>query len=443
VLDAPAGRRTASALLLGATLGLAACAGRHAGEAPEAEAPTPAAEAKAGLPAWLPPYSSAQLALLAPTDAAIDAPSPRVFPDLERFGYARTRRIEAADAAKFTRMVATVLRDSPRFYALAEASSELANVTAQYGPPATAEADAWSIARLDADGIGTLVRADLHPEARQAFERGAARYEAGDLPLAIAAFQAALDRSPRVPGVALSLAEALAASGDTAGARRAYEEAIRIDPSFASAHRGLADLLWKAGEGALARREIAEALAYHPGSKRALEIADRIAPGSAGDGDARILPYRIFLDVDSTGAIRVAAGPTAAAQMYGGCRAVLRYEPDVRAAIFEQPRETPYYLSMVEEIVCLEAAIGAHLFERAGGGDDGSAVPDPTVEALLELGETEGLGGYVMFEILGQQRPERARTAPPEVHEATVRYVERHVLGGPSARLSGSYSAQL
>ena len=36
--------------------------------------------------------------------------------------------------------------------------------------------------------------------------------------------------------------------------------------------------------------------------------------------------------------------------------------------------------------------------------------------------------GYVMFEILGQWRPERARMAPASVHHATYLYAARHVL---------------
>src|SRR6202040_3776003 len=117
--------------------------------------------------------------------------------------------------------------------------------------------------------------------------------------------------------------------------------------------------------------------------------------------------------------------------LYASCRAVMRYEPDIRSSIFKQSPDTPYYLSMVEEVICLESAIGAYVADHL---DDqgGPKADDPGMEALLEIAKSEGLSGYAMYEILGQHRPERARTAPPDVHRAMVEYVERHVLEGGS-----------
>jgi hypothetical protein len=148
-------------------------------------------------------------------------------------------------------------------------------------------------------------------------------------------------------------------------------------------------------------------------------------------------PFAVFIDVDKMGAIHVGAAKTDAAQIYGGCRAVMRFEPDLRARIFQQPAETPYYLSAVEEVVCLEAAIGAYAAARAT--DHGKA--DPAVERLVAIAQEEGLSGYVMFEILGRYRPERARAAPVEVHRDIVGYVERHVLGRRDALPEGIYTA--
>ena len=51
---------------------------------------------------------------------------------------------------------------------------------------------------------------------------------------------------------------------------------------------------------------------------------------------------------------------------------------------------------------------------------------------IVAIAKEEGLTGYVMFEVLGRHRPERARVAPPSVHDATVAYVLRHVLGAPA-----------
>jgi hypothetical protein len=102
----------------------------------------------------------------------------------------------------------------------------------------------------------------------------------------------------------------------------------------------------------------------------------------------------------------------------------MRYEPDIRAQIFDQPVETPYYLSVVEEVICIEAALGAYLVEQHE-----NEAPDPQLDDLLALARQEGLSGYVMFEILGMHRPERARVAPPEMHRAVVHYIHQRVLG--------------
>jgi tetratricopeptide (TPR) repeat protein len=368
----------------------------------------------------LPAYSSAQLALLAPVDHPITTPAQRVFPDLERFWYANNRKLEEPeDALKFTRMVATILSDSPRFYALDAASGKVENGAVQYGPAAT-EPDGWSVARRGPNGVGELHVAPGAAEARGDFENAEALASHGDAAGAIAAYHAAAIKSPKAPAIATALGAALAKSGKLDEAERAYNVAIAADPTFAPPYVALAELAEKRGDVASARKSAAEALAYQPDSKGALALAKRL-----GGGGVRVAPFAIFLDVDSVGAIHVATAEGNPAQMYGGCRAVMRYEPDVRAQIFEQPSETPYYLSVVEEVICLEAALGAYMIDRKD--DDDSA--DEGLEELLSLAHEEGLSGYVMFEVLGQHRPERARVAPPDVHRAMVRYVERDLFG--------------
>jgi tetratricopeptide (TPR) repeat protein len=352
---------------------------------------------------------------------AIQTPAPRVFPDLERFWYANNRRLdEPEDAFKFTRMVATILNDSPRFYVLDATPGNVANPAVQYGPPA-ADPDGWSIARRGPNGVSELKPAAGAAEARGDFEKGEALAARGDGALAVAAYRAAALKSPKAPAIPLALAAALAKSGKLDDAERAYNVAIAADPTFAPPYIALAELAEKRGDAAAARKLTAEALAYQPSSRRALAVAKRL-----GAGGRRIVPFAIFLDVDSAGAIHVATAEGHPAQMYGGCRAVMRYEPEVRAQIFEQPQETPYYLSVVEEVICLEAALGAYMVDRR---DDEDGAPDANLEDLLALAHEEGLSGYVMFEILGQHRPERARVAPPDVHRAMVRYVERDLFG--------------
>ncbi len=438
--------RTALGLIALAVLGASGCSGHRGGRVgadPGAVAQGPSSSSPA--PSWLPRYSAAQLELLKPVDVAIQVRATRVFPDLERFGYAEDRRLEdARDSFKVTRLVATVLQDSPRFYALDDAAPELANTVAQYGPPGAPEADAWQVTRRDAEGVGELVPAELSAASRADFDRGAAAYAKHDLDGAEAAFRAGIGKSPRVPGLHLSLAEVLAARGDVAGARKAYEAALEVDATFASAHRGLAELLLKGGDVAAARRAIAEALAYHPSSKRSLEVADRITLGGASGGRNRVPPFPIFIDVDPVGAVHVGSAAANPSRMYASCRAIVRYEPEVRATLLQQSAETPYFLSVGEEVVCLESAIGAYLFDQASGTEEGESPPErsPALEALLELAQSEGLSGYAMFEILGQHRPERARTAPPPLHRAMVKYVSQHVLASGEDPPPGTYEAR-
>lgn len=398
----------------------------------EPEMAETARSADHGRPDWLPAYTADQEALLTPGDTPVVVPARRTFPDLERFGYSNNRLLrDPRESLKFTRMVAQVLQDSPRLYSMTEIEPALENPIAQYGPPGPDEADAWYVAQFDEHGLGSLARAPVSDEAAAAYEEGTAAHEAEDYAAAAAAFAEANRASPGVPAILFARAESLNA-GASAEAESAYQQAIAADPTFSSAHRGYAAWLLNRGDVEQARTELALALAYHPGSKLALELARQITP-EVDSTEHRPKPFRIFLDVDPIGAVRIGAAPSPAAQIYAGCRAIMRYEPELRAAIFEQPPPTPYYLSVAEEVLCLESAIGAYLFDIAEDmQQQRESELDPRVEGLLRLAQAEGLSGYAMFEILGRYRPERARTAPPDVHRAVFNYVDRHVLGEPA-----------
>jgi hypothetical protein len=80
---------------------------------------------------------------------------------------------------------------------------------------------------------------------------------------------------------------------------------------------------------------------------------------------------------------------------------------------------------MGEEVLCLEAALGAYAADHL---KNPNAPDDAGLESLLAIARDEGVAGYAMIEILGAHRPERARTAPAEVHRAMVGYVEHHLL---------------
>ncbi len=422
--------------------------------APVAPAPEPVAERPGGVPSWVPASTPQQAALLAPSEHAIKAPATRVFPDLQRFAYANNRPLtDLEDAGKFTRMVTKVLNDSPRFYALEELPPGAANTVVQYGPPA-GEADGYKVVKRNDEGVGQLVPAAHADEARAAVAQASELLKGGDVEGALQVYRDALTRAPGVPALHMALGQALAGAGRASEAELAYKAALAVDASFAPAHLALAEIADKRNNLPLARRALTEALAYHPSSARGLELLRKLGGGANGGVDggwydpppappgadaaadgARPQPFPIFLDVDAVGAIHVATARSNAAQVYGGCRAVLRYEPELRAQIFQQPREAPYALSVAEEVVCLEAALGAYL---AGKRDKS----DPDLDRLLGIAREDGLSGYVMFEILGQRRPERARAAPADVHRETAAYLTRWVLTRREAIPEGVYSAE-
>jgi tetratricopeptide (TPR) repeat protein len=444
--------------LIGILLVLAPLAGCEPQPARDPSAPSPEPPARVPDTSWVPAYTPQQQALLTPGDHAVQARATRVLPDLDRFGYADNRPLVNQEAAvKFTAMVTKVLNDSPRFYALAEAPPGTANTIVQYGPPPS-EPDGYKVLERRSGGLGELVAAYNAKEAIAAVEQGDRLAGEGDLPGAVEAYRSGALKAPRVPAVRAAFAGALAKIGKTSEAEAEYREVIGVDASFAPAQIGLAELAEKRGDLGAARRALIEGLAYHPSSKRGLELARRLGGSGRGRGKAggpeggwtdalpsggggtsmgRVQPFAIFLDVDGTGAIRVATGKSDAAQIYGGCRAIMRYEPDVREQFFKQPKETPYYLSVVEEVVCLEAALGAYI---AGRGNEKSAA-DADLDQLLRVAIDDGLSGYAMFEILGQHRPERARAAPLEVHRAVASYVEHYVLGRREAAPEGIYTA--
>lgn len=397
-------------------------------------------------PPWLPQLTPAQEALRRPVEKKLQATASRVYPDLSRFGYAPPRPLaNAEEALRYTRLVTQVLNDSPRFYTLGEAPAELSNLAAQYGPPAE-DPDGFKVAVRK----GPVLELSLAPEAATArglLLRGDKQAQAGDQPGALATYRAAAQQAPGVPAAKQAVANALRRGGQLREADAAYREAAAIDPTFAPAHLGVAELAEQRGDLSTARAALAEALAYHPPTPRALELSRRLGsagpaasqgggwldppappPLPAGAPSGRVAPFAVFLDVDDVGAVHVGTARSDAAQIYGGCRAVVRHEPDMRAALFKTPREAPYFLGMGEEIVCYEAALGAYLTARGQGGGN-----DANLEALFRIATEDGLAGYVLFEILGQHRPERARTAPPDVHRAMVLYVAKHVLGAGRA----------
>jgi tetratricopeptide (TPR) repeat protein len=409
-------------LLTAAGLAVATTACHVPASTPEEPAPADAARP----PTWLPPYTAAQRALLEPGSDPVPVPARRTYPATGAFRHAKDRVLsDPRDAMRITRMVAEIVEQSPRIYAIANAGPDVANTVAQYGPPGGDAPDGWALAYKDPTGDILLAPAPVSGDAKREHESGLAAQKEGRDADALAHFRRAAEKSPLVPELRLAVARSLGKTAP-AEAERAYRSALALDPTFSTAHEGLAALLAARGDRRGAIASLARALALHPRSKSALALARSLGAPE----QPRVEPFAIFLDVDVMGAIRIASAPTTAARMYAGCRAVMRYEPELRGLIFDVPASEPYFLSATEEILCIESGIGAYVAERATAYEQGrSPTEDAQARGLLEIAHRQGLLGYVMFEVLGKHRPEHARTAPPTVFRATVAYVERYVLG--------------
>ncbi len=382
-------------------------------------------------PPWLPPYTREQLSLLEPLGEPPELRARRAYPDESRFQYAHDRTLDdPAAAMRTTKLVTDLVSESARTYLLSDSEPQTENRIAQYGPPPAGEPDSSRIASRDFEGRIDLRRLELSSKARAALADGRASLERKEAEAAIAEFERAVAAAPGTLEPLLLLAQAHKLVGEPAAAEQALRAALEVDRTFATTHLQLATLLFERGDGQAAKESLAQALAYHPDFKPGLALASRIRQREGLVEPQRVKPYRIFLEVDELGVVRAGTGTTSGARMYAGCRAIMRYELELRAALFDQPEDAPYFLSAAEEMFCVESAIGAYVAERAISREARRELPqDETAEGLTALAHTEGLLGYIMFEILGNQRPEVARKAPGFVHRAMVAYVKRHILG--------------
>lgn len=433
-------RRAGTAVLMAClAFGSAGCA-ESAAIAPLT--PPPRAPAAIGeIPSWLPPYDAAQRALLTPPAAEVPVPAARVYPLLEHFDYAALEPFDSArKAARLASFISAVLEKSRHTYVIGPMRPELENTTAQYGPRAPDEPDPWQRLETTKEGHGFVAVVADGTDPKRSYQRAMAKRDEGDVEGAIELLRYAAVTTPAAP-LGIALGDLLVEKRDEAGALAAYGLALRADPSAALTHIRIAELHERAGRRELAKQAIAEALAYHPTSHRALEVADRLSNGRATLSRSRAPRFRVFLDVDDQGAVHVGYAGGAGARSYAECRAITRYEPLVRVRLFRGDASAPYFLTVGEEMLCIGAAIGGYVAARQ---KNPQMPDDPEMSALMGIVLDDGLLGYVMFEIFGRHRHERARMAPNAVHRAMVRYVERVVLGGTLVAdpQRGMYSAQ-
>ncbi|MCU0690636.1 MAG: tetratricopeptide repeat protein [Polyangiaceae bacterium] len=380
-------------------------------------------------PPWAGPYDAAQQEVLKmPLDTPVQQPAGRVYPDLARFTFIGESPIQVpADPLAYANLVTEALKLSPLLYVFRTGPASLANPQALYGPKPQVSPDPWTRVELDAAGRATLVPALPGEDIRALLDR-AAKAEGLE---ALALLREAAAKSDRCPGVHAMLADSALGLRDFDTAQSAARQALEIDPTFPHAHRVLAETSLQRGDEVQARASLARALAAYPTYPRAWKVAEALLRGPV-QRNVRIDPP--FIEVNPQGAVIVVTCGRPFCEGYGACKAALRYEPHLRATILKTPPAAPYHLSATEEVVCLEAGVGAHL--AALQEAEIARTADPVAERLAHLASTRGLSAYAMFEIIGRYRPEWLRVAPEPVHDAVVDHVLTLVLGavvGPAA----------
>ncbi len=397
-------------------------------------------------PPWVGPYTDEQKALLdAPVDAPIEVKAQHVYPDLARFTFIAEGPVRVPDdLLGYAQLVTRTLDESPLTFVFRTGPETIANVHALWGPQAADAPDPWKAVET-LGGQPTLVDAAPSVEIQAKVQLAMAAPQ-GEL---VGLLQEAAEMPGAPPGVYAMLADAAIGAGDYGTAEQSAMRALRVDPRYPPAHRALAEVFLKRGEIDAARQALARALAAYPRYDRAWRVAEVLARGPI-HRPVDVPPP--FIEVTRDGAILVVSCDRPLCQGYAACKAAFRYDAALRATVLEEPQDTPYHLSATEEVVCLEAGLGAHLSAHE---HEPSPPPDPIAELLLRLAQEHGLSSYAMFEILGQHRPEWARIAPEPSYQATVQYVLTHVLGnqppqpapgtpgGPPVTAAGSAPASI
>jgi len=375
-------------------------------------------------PAWLSPYNAEQNELLAmQVESPVEVVAPRVYPDLARFTFLGESPIKPVDLTNYSDLVLQVLNQSAYLYVFRVGPPSIANTAALFGPAPESEPDPWKRAVPGAEGQFTLQAALPADAAREELEKARA------LPAseALEALKKAAASAGPCPGAYGMVGDAALAAKNFAAAEDAANEALKIDPLFPPAHRILAEAALGRGDREKAKASVAQALALYPVSKRAWQIADSLL----GREIVRDVDVPVpFIEVGSAGAVIVVTCDQPMCERYAGCKAAFRYEPALREAVLKEKPGVPYHLSVTEEVVCLEAGLGAHIRMRSEPGRPPE--PDPTAELLIRLAQTKGLTSYAMFEIVGRNRPEWLRMAPQAVHDAIVDYVSTRIFGAPT-----------
>ena len=373
-------------------------------------------------PAWLAPYTGEQQALIdAPTESPIPQPARNVYPELTRFLFIGEAPLNVPDdLVGYAGLITRTLEESRYLYVFRTGPETIANPNALWGPAPGEVPDPWKRMELTGD---RAVLVDAAPDAADhaLFESAPSAAPKDTL----VKMREAATKYAALPGVQTMLADAAIAAGDLDTATQAAEAALKIDPRFPLAHRALAEVHLRRNDKAKARASLARALAAYPAYARAWQVAEVLMNRPL---ERPVDVPAPFIEVTRQGAVLVVSCERALCEGYAACKAAFRYEPGLRTSVLHEADTEPYHLSVTEEVVCLEAGLGAHLASRTNPDPAQPHRPDPTAELLVRLAKEKGLTAYAMFEILGRRRPEWMRVAPTPAYDLVVQYVLDRVL---------------
>lgn len=390
-------------------------------------------------PPWLPPYDADITALLAAgVEAPVQVPAQATYPDLSRFTFTGEAVLNVPDdLINYANLVYRTIEQSPRLYVFRSAPQPPQNTVALYGPAQPDEPDLWTRSVVQPPSDSRLLVPAAPPDDVRSLLTNISSPPPAE---ALDTLKRAASLSPQSPGVHTLLAESALAAGQLDVSEDACKAALQIDPYFPPAHRVLAEIALARKDNAKAKDELSEALALYPTSSRAWKVTSALI----GVGAERYIGVQPpFIEVNSSGAITIVSCDSPFCERYAACKAAFRYEPDLRTAILNQGLSIPYHLSATEELVCVEAGLGAYASARQQPGAKTAMPSDPTAESLIRLARERGLTSFVLFDIIGTYRPDVLRTAPLPVHEAIVRYVKSKVFGlaDPNRRASATAPA--
>ncbi|MEZ4370759.1 MAG: hypothetical protein R3B07_08035 [Polyangiaceae bacterium] len=444
------------------------------------------------MPSWLPEYSAAQREYLdAPAPVPVSAPARRVYPSLDRFVFANAPPFDPGRASQARAAVDQTIAGSPLLYVMSDLNdASLANWTAQYGPAAPQEPDPWVRAVSNSEADIGLVWATPPQAAQAEIDQANAALSRKDWPAAEAKLSAVLTRVNDVPALWILLAEVQRARGNDEGTLASARRALEIDPRSPDGHRTLAEVFARQGKLPEAKHELAMALALYPTSPRSWAIAKRyfrlrkrpdpipslIDVGRDGyvriatpatprarayarcraalryeqDFRRRMLglgnPYRLSMGeelmcyeaavtapaagAESTAAQSAGAGPPAPPPGVPGPKQ--SGPPPAKAPPGAPPTQGR---AGVPPPAPPGAPPPAPPGAPAGPPSAGAPMPEPPPAVPLDAGDpwmslasSGHLPDFVLFDVIGQRRPEWLRVAPPKHHRALIDYVEHVVL---------------